>query len=158
MPYPKGENMGNGMNEPYPMPIPPPRIAPGFGACLDWPPMPLGALILGALLKLEPPILPPDRPASAHSGEIASMVNTLPAIIAASAKLKPIGIFFSDTYASLLFLSAATGATRTEVVGDTTRDLTAAPAKGARLAATGARIVWRETAEAVMEAIADVGF
>mmetsp|Transcript_1908 Transcript_1908/g.7611 ORF Transcript_1908/g.7611 Transcript_1908/m.7611 type:complete len:138 (-) Transcript_1908:40-453(-) len=135
----------------------PPRIAWGGGAVRDWPDIPRGAE-RGAERNELPPMRPLLRAASAYSGDTASKTNTEPATIAASAKLNPAGIFFSASFSE--DLEDATGATRTEVLDViAARDLTAAPAKEARRAATGrARTVCRETAEAVMEAIATRGF
>ena len=73
--------------------------------------MPPRGAARGAERKEEPPILPEERAASAYSGETTSVTKTLPATIAASARLNAGPAFWVSH--SLSFLRAATGARRT---------------------------------------------
>lgn len=73
--------------------------------------MPPRGAARGAERKEEPPILPEERAASAYSGETTSVTKTLPATIAASARLNAGPAFWVSHSSS--FLRAATGARRT---------------------------------------------
>lgn len=70
--------------------------------------MPPRGAARGAERKEEPPILPEERAASAYSGETTSVTKTLPATIAASARLNAGPAFWVSHSSS--FLRAATGA------------------------------------------------